>query len=89
MSKSISIKTLSGKVLNLRPVPMVRLPSKCNADWNKFQRQHVVGGALSDVDSNRLQAFMRANETEALTDGTYFFTVAGPGLAYCAPEAIV
>lgn len=76
-----------GRKVYFMPEPMIRMPSNVPADWLKFQKLHV-GPELSEADQNRIQAFMRSNMTEALTDGNQFYTLAGGRLAYCDPRAI-
>ena len=87
LGEVLELKLASGSII-LMPEPMARMPSARPADWLKFQRQHVPGTTLCDEDQNRVQAFMRQNRTEALTDGNRFYTLAGGMLAYCEPSAI-
>lgn len=85
----LSFKTAAGRAYSLRPVAMRRMPSDSCDDWLRFQGAHVEGTQLGDEALARIQLFMRAHRTEALTDGDKTYTVAGGMLAYCDPKAIV
>ena len=84
----LDVKTLAGKRFRLTPVPMVRMPSASPSDWLEFQRAHVAGTEMSPGEIAKIQLFMVAHRTEALSDGEMAYTVAGNRLAYCEPSAI-
>lgn len=88
MNTSLTVTTLLGRTISLDPVPMKTMPSKDPATWIKFQGQHVAGSWLADATQNAIQTFMRQHRTEALTDGTHNFTLAGGMLAYCNPDGL-
>ncbi|WP_137188141.1 hypothetical protein [Pseudomonas asiatica] len=81
----VSVTTVAGKKIELRPVPMDRMPSQDHTDWMSFIGHHVPGSALPEIDQRRLQVYMQQHKTEALTDGTGIYTLAGDSLAHCAP----
>lgn len=86
--KTITIMTMAGATLVLRPVPMPSMPSENPAHWIKFQGSHVPGTTMSEEEMQRMQTFMKQQKTEALTDGNQNFTLAGGMLAYCDPTAV-
>lgn len=86
--QTLTINLLNGKSITLHPVPMVRQASLVPADWLAFQKQHVLGTEMSESEQNRVQRFGREHKTEALSDGTNIYTLAGSLLAYCDPSAI-
>lgn len=90
MSKtpSIFIQTAGGRAYSFTSVPMKRMPSQNSGDWLRFQSEHVPGGALTETECKKLQNFMKHHSSECVTDGTYKYTVAGSGLAFCEPSAI-
>lgn len=73
----------------LWPVPMRRMPSQDCEDWIRFQKLHVPGTELAAEVVDLVQAYMRRNATEALTDGKRNYTIAGNQLAYGDPAVIV
>ena len=87
-SSSIVVQTLNRTQYNLRPVPMSRMPSQDTNDFMEFLGAHVVGGELDSDEADKVQAFMRQNHSEALTNGHDCFTIAGEHLAYCDPNAV-
>jgi len=88
LARSISVKTESGERYDLKPIPMAVMPSSSPTLWLKFQGIHIPGSALSQEEQQRVQAFMLAHRTEALTDGNLKLTLAGGRLAQCFPEAV-
>lgn len=72
----------------LRPVPMSSRPSDDPAAWLRFQGWHVPGTQMNDAMAARLQMFMRAHRTEAVTDGQHEYTLAGGRLALCDTSAV-
>lgn len=86
MSPSLTIQMSAGHQLTLVPVPMSFLPRSDPNAWNSF----VTSPTGSDVPLdalNKLQSFLDANNTDAVTDGKHFYTV-NAGLSYCTPEQI-
>ncbi len=81
----VSVTTVAGNKFELRPIPMDRMPSRDHDEWMRFLDRHVPGSALPELDQRRLQAYMRQHQTEALTDGTGIYTLAGDSLAHCNP----
>ncbi|MCZ8254553.1 MAG: hypothetical protein O9327_02575 [Polaromonas sp.] len=82
----MSVTTLSGRRLVLSPVPSARLPSEDSSTWLRFIEGFHPDGALSPGQAARVQMFMRAHKTEALTDGESFLTLGGDHLALCDPR---
>ncbi|HFL7937866.1 hypothetical protein IYR97_23370 (plasmid) [Pseudomonas fulva] len=81
----VSVTTVAGKKLELRPILMNWVPSQDHGDWMRFIGHHVPGSALPEIDQRRLQVYMQQHQTEALTDGTGIYTLAGDSLAHCDP----
>lgn len=79
---------ISGTQYLLRPVKMAQLPSSDPHSWLLFMRGNVSGAELSAISLEQLKKFMRANNTEAVTDGVSCFTLAEDRLAYCDPLAV-
>lgn len=88
----LRIKTLSGKTLDLLPVPMAYgFPSGTCAPgknlWSKFLKPQGLRLACDGADISRAQSYMQQHGTEALSeDGEVAFTVAGNALVECLPE---
>lgn len=85
---AVTIQTLAGETLILRPIPMDRMPSNRSNDWLAFIGPQVPGLQLSLSTVERLQTFMIENETECFSDGKCNLTIAGRGLSICFPEAV-
>jgi hypothetical protein len=85
---SLAVMTEAGERYELKPIPMDVMPSSSPMLWLKFQGIHIPGSDLSPEDQGRVQAFMLAHRTEALTDGSLKVTLAGGRLAQCFPEAV-
>ena len=86
MQPQITVITVSGQSYKLAPVPMERMPSNSATDWIKYQGRHIAGTNLSETEQNKVQSFMRMHSTEALTDGSRNYTLAGGMLAACFPK---
>jgi hypothetical protein len=84
----LQITTTSGTTLRLRPVAMAVTPSKAMELWNRFQGPHLADGHLDKRTQAAVVAFMRAQKTEALTDGDRNVTFAGGSLAICYPDRL-
>lgn len=88
----LTIKTSSGKTMELLPVPMDNgFPSGTIAPWHNLWCKFLkAGGQRITCDGqqiNRIQHFMREHGTEALSeDGEVAFTVAGTELVECDPS---
>ncbi|MCU9527472.1 hypothetical protein [Pseudomonas mosselii] len=82
----VSVTTVAGRKLELRPIPMDRMPSQDHEDWMRFIGHHVPDSALPEIDQRRLQVYMQQHQTEALTDGTGIYTLAGDSLVHCNPH---
>lgn len=88
LKNPIDIVTVSGISFQFYPVNMGGvLPSQIASRWIAFQGKHVAGTTLTELQQDKLQAFMRDNNTECLTDGNFYYTLAGGMLAYCDPSA--
>lgn len=81
----LTITTTDGKKLELRPIPMDRMPSDDPAEWRSFVGIQVPGTELNEIEQRRLQKYMKLHKTEAVTDGTSLYTLAGDRLAFCTP----
>lgn len=88
MNDTLVITTLAGQTFTFKPVPMRTMPSTRPTLWLAFQGTHLPGAELSDEEQRRIQAFMRANHTEALSDGKQTVTLVGGSLALCFPESV-
>lgn len=86
--QTLTINLLNGNPMTFRPVPMVRMASQTPSDWLAFQRQHAYGTEMTESERNRVIKFMHEHKTEALSDGTNIYTLAGSLLAHCDPTAI-
>lgn len=87
MQKELTIATLAGRVYTFRPVPMPIMPSK-NPQWLRFLGAYLPNSQLSDDTQCAIQEFMIAHNSEALTDGAIYVTIAG-GLAHRHPEKVL
>ena len=85
MGANVVTISIASAEARLWPVPMNSMPSGDPESWLRFVKGHVPKGELSGSDQNAIQRFMKAQQTEALTDGIRCFTLAG-GLAYCDPS---
>lgn len=81
----VVITTASGEKLELRPIPMDRIPSEDPIEWLSFVGIHVPGSQLNDIEQRRLQKYMKLHKTETVTDGKSLYTLAGDRLAFCTP----
>lgn len=84
--EKLVVTTLAGKTIRFYPVPMAVMPSSNPDLWLRFQGRHVIDTALSEETQNAIQRYMKQHKTEALTDGTTFYTLAGGMLAWCNPS---
>lgn len=85
-TQTLVITTLAGVEYRLTPVPMCLMPSRSSEEWLKFQGRHISGGELAGDVQDKVQAYMRRHQTEALYDGQRNLTLAGNSLAVCFPE---
>lgn len=81
----VIITTAAGEVLEMRPIPMDRIPSEDPIEWLSFVGIHVPGSQLNDIEQRRLQKYMKLHKTESVTDGQSLYTLAGDRLAFCTP----
>ncbi|SBW84531.1 hypothetical protein PVE_R2G0505 [Pseudomonas veronii 1YdBTEX2] len=81
----VIITTTGGEKMELRPIPMDRIPSEDPTEWLSFVGIQVPEAELNEIEQRRLQNFMKLHHAEAVTDGTSLFTLAGDGLAFCTP----
>lgn len=81
----VIITTTAGGKLELWPIPMDRIPSEDPTEWLSFVGIHVPEAELNDIEQRRLQKYMKLHNTEAVTDGTSLYTLAGDMLAFCTP----
>ncbi|HGM7876962.1 TPA: hypothetical protein ACKRQV_001225 [Pseudomonas aeruginosa] len=84
--QALVITTLAGVEYRLMPVSMSLMPSRSSEEWLKFQGRHISGGGLAEDVQDKVQAYMRRHQTEALFDGQRNLTLAGNSLAVCFPE---
>lgn len=82
----IKVTTKAGATYRFAPVRMSLMPSHDPATWLRFLGRHVVGSDFDEAVAKRIQRFMRKHQSEALTDGVAFYTLAGNMLAWCNPE---
>lgn len=79
------INATAGQKLELRPIPMDRIPSADPVEWLSFVGIHVPGAELNEIEQRRLQKYMKLHRTEAVTDGKSLYTLAGDRLDFCTP----
>ncbi len=87
----LNIKTEEGKSFEFLPVRMdFGFPSTRPSLWAKFQEVNSIRAkryCVSDVDCDRIQAYMKKHNTEALSeDGETAFSITGGWLIRCNPE---
>lgn len=90
LDQMISIRTLEGTTLLLNPVRLGKQPSLTSAtEYLQFIDKYCDQHTLHDREHKRLRLFMLAHETEAVTDGANYYSLAGSKLIFCKPENFI
>ena len=86
MTAIIQVTTCKGVQYSLQPVAMeLPLPSADPQDFWDFWLETVEDANFSRAESNRLLQFLVKHKTDAVTDGSAYYTLTRAGLARCDP----